>query len=81
MKEYKSFYKEVTGNEGGKCRYNKRLDTYGCGCAHDCSYCYANPCWISGACGTLWNRLWQVWPGSSARLQSWNREPLSAWAE
>lgn len=41
MKEYKSFYKEVTGNEGGKCRYNKRLDTYGCGCAHDCSYCYA----------------------------------------
>lgn len=24
MKEYKSFYKEVTGNEGGKCRYNKR---------------------------------------------------------
>lgn len=41
MKEYKSFYKEVTGNEGGKCRYNKRLDTYGCGCQHDCSYCYA----------------------------------------
>lgn len=41
MKEFKSFYKEVTGNEGGKCRYNKRLDTYGCGCAHDCSYCYA----------------------------------------
>lgn len=41
MKEYKSFYKEVSGNEGGKCRYNKRLDTYGCGCQHDCSYCYA----------------------------------------
>lgn len=41
MKEFKSFYKEVTGNEGGKCHYNKRLDTYGCGCAHDCSYCYA----------------------------------------
>lgn len=41
MKEFKSFYKEVTGNEGGKCQYNKRLDTYGCGCAHDCSYCYA----------------------------------------
>lgn len=29
MKEFKSFYKEVAGNEGGKCRYNKRLDTYG----------------------------------------------------
>lgn len=41
MKEFKSFYKEVTGNEGGKCHYNKRLDTYGCGCQHDCSYCYA----------------------------------------
>lgn len=41
MKEFKSFYKEVGGNEGGKCRYNTRLDTYGCGCQHDCSYCYA----------------------------------------
>ena len=41
MKEFKSFYKEVTGNEGSKCRYNTRLDTYGCGCQHDCSYCYA----------------------------------------
>ena len=41
MKEFKSFYKEVVGNEGGKCLYNKRLDTYGCGCQHDCSYCYA----------------------------------------
>lgn len=41
MKEFKSFYKEVKGNEGSKCQYNKRLDTYGCGCQHDCSYCYA----------------------------------------
>lgn len=41
MKEFKSFYKEVSGNEGGKCHYNTRLDTYGCGCSHDCSYCYA----------------------------------------
>lgn len=41
MKEFKSFFKEVTGNEGGKCHYNTRLDTYGCGCQHDCSYCYA----------------------------------------
>lgn len=41
MKEFKSFYKEVTGNEGNKCHYNTRLDTYGCGCQHDCSYCYA----------------------------------------
>ena len=40
-KEYKSFYKEVGGNEGTKCNYSTRLDTYGCGCAHDCKYCYA----------------------------------------
>ncbi len=41
MMEYKSFYKEVGGNEGEKCKYTARLDTYGCGCQHDCSYCYA----------------------------------------
>ena len=40
-KEYKSFYKQVKGNEGDKCRYSTRLDTYGCGCQHDCAYCYA----------------------------------------
>lgn len=31
----------MAGNEGEKCRYNIRLDTYGCGCQHNCSYCYA----------------------------------------
>lgn len=41
MKEFKSFYKTVTAAEGDRCRYNTRLDTYGCGCQHDCSYCYA----------------------------------------
>lgn len=41
LKEYKSFYKTVAGNEGTLCHYPTRLDTYGCGCAHDCSYCYA----------------------------------------
>ena len=40
-KEFRSFYKEVTGNEGSKCKYTTRLDTYGCGCQHDCKYCYA----------------------------------------
>lgn len=40
-KEFKSFFKEVKGNEGNKCHYSTRLDTYGCGCQHDCSYCYA----------------------------------------
>ena len=41
MKEFKSFYKTVGGGEGDKCKYPTRLDTYGCGCQHDCSYCYA----------------------------------------
>ena len=41
MREYKSFYKTVGGNEGNKCHYPTRLDTYGCGCAHNCEYCYA----------------------------------------
>lgn len=41
VKEFKSFYKTVGGNEGNKCHYPTRLDTYGCGCQHDCSYCYA----------------------------------------
>lgn len=42
MTEFKSFYKEVNDSgEGKRCHYPTRLDTYGCGCAHDCSYCYA----------------------------------------
>lgn len=41
MNEFKSFFKTVGGNEGNKCNYPTRLDTYGCGCQHDCSYCYA----------------------------------------
>jgi DNA repair photolyase len=40
-KEFKSFFKTVEGNEGNKCHYATRLDTYGCGCQHDCKYCYA----------------------------------------
>lgn len=41
MAEFKSFYKSLGGNEGDVCKYSVRLDTYGCGCAHDCAYCYA----------------------------------------
>ena len=40
-KRFKSFFTNVGGNEGTKCNYPTRLDTYGCGCSHDCSYCYA----------------------------------------
>lgn len=41
MNSFSLFYKEVEGNEGNKCNYTTRLDTYGCGCQHDCKYCYA----------------------------------------
>ena len=41
MKEFLSFYKTAGGNEGEKCHYSTRLDTYGCGCTHNCKYCYA----------------------------------------
>lgn len=41
MKDFKSVKKTVQGNEGDKCNYPTRLDTYGCGCQHDCKYCYA----------------------------------------
>ena len=40
-RKFKSIFTDVGGNEGNKCKYSIRLDTYGCGCAHDCSYCYA----------------------------------------
>ena len=40
-REFQSFYKKASGGEGQKCYYPNRLDTYGCGCEHDCKYCYA----------------------------------------
>ena len=41
MSEFVSFFKRVAGNEGDRCHYPTRLDTYGCGCQHNCGYCYA----------------------------------------
>lgn len=41
MKEANGTLKTVGGGEGAKCHYPTRLDTYVCGCQHDCSYCYA----------------------------------------
>ena len=52
MKEFKSICKTVGGGEGSKCHYPTRLDTYGCGCQHDCSYCYAKCLW---SFRSLWN--------------------------
>ena len=52
-KEFKSFFKNVGGNEGTKCKYPVRLDTYGCGCSHDCRYCYAIEKIAAGKCGEI----------------------------
>ena len=41
MEKFELKLKTVEGNEGNKCHYPSRLDTYGRGCSHDCSYCYA----------------------------------------
>lgn len=38
---FDNFFHEVTGNEGDLCKYPTRMDTYGCGCQHNCGYCYA----------------------------------------
>lgn len=40
--DFKSFYKSIDDRKFNTwCKYTKRIDTYGCGCQHDCSYCYA----------------------------------------
>lgn len=41
MREFGGFYKEVGGAEGTHCSYPTRFDVYGCGCEHNCNYCYA----------------------------------------
>jgi len=40
--EFKSHFANIDGRKFNTwCRYTTRIDTYGCGCQHDCSYCYA----------------------------------------
>ena len=42
MAKFKSFFKTVDSRKYNTwCKWTNRLDTYGCGCAHDCKYCYA----------------------------------------
>lgn len=40
-KEFKSPIKLPQGGETQRCFYPFKLDTYGCGCSHNCLYCYA----------------------------------------
>lgn len=39
--KYGAFFGIPQGIKGTKCTYPMRLDTYGCDCFHNCSYCYA----------------------------------------
>ncbi len=41
INEFKSPYKRLNRKVNTWCKYTTRLDTYGCGCQHDCKYCYA----------------------------------------
>lgn len=38
---FNSPYKKLNRKINTWCKYTTRLDTYGCGCQHDCQYCYA----------------------------------------
>jgi len=38
---FHSPYKQLDRKVNTWCKYTKRLDTYGCGCQHNCDYCYA----------------------------------------
>ena len=79
MKSFSLFYKKVEGSEGDKCKYPTRLDTYGCGCQHDCKYCYAKSLldfrglWNSekpvvGNMKDIRNAIRRISPGSVVRL-------------
>lgn len=76
---FKGQAKTVEGNEGDKCKYPTRLDTYGCGCQHDCKYCYAkslldfrglwkpeSPAIIDGK--AIINQVKKLHPGDIVRL-------------
>jgi len=40
--EFKNPYKNINNRKFNTwCKYTLRIDTYGCGCEHNCCYCYA----------------------------------------
>lgn len=78
--DFKSFFADAGGGEGERCNYTTRLDTYGCGCAHDCAYCYAKSLldfrglWHPEAPGVastdyISRKLKRVKPGTVLRLR------------
>lgn len=63
MGEFNSFYKSIEERKANTwCKYTKRLDTYGCGCQHDCSYCYSKSL-------LSFRGLWSAVEPSTAPLQ------------
>lgn len=67
MKDFKNVCKTVEGNEGDKCNYPTRLDTYEGGCQHDCSYCYAKSL-------LEFRKLWNVKQPSVANISDISRK-------
>ena len=42
METFNSCFKSISNRKYNTwCNYILRLDTYGCGCQHNCKYCYA----------------------------------------
>lgn len=42
MDYYNNFYSSIKHRKFNTwCKYTERLDTYGCGCEHNCKYCYS----------------------------------------
>lgn len=67
MEEYKSPLKTAGGQEGDTCHYPTRLDTYGKGCQHDCSYCYAKSL-------LSFRDLWNPTAPAAANIQTIKKE-------
>jgi DNA repair photolyase len=62
-KEFKSFLKLPGGGEINRCYYPLKLDTYGCGCQHNCLYCYAK--------SVLWFR--KLWDNENPSVADLNK--------
>jgi len=61
MKQFKSFYKEVGGNEGGKCNYPIRLDTYRVSVvAMTVNIAMLNPYWALEVYGIQKTQVWPI---------------------
>lgn len=60
---FNSPYKQLDRKINTWCKYTKRLDTYGCGCQHDCHYCYAKSL-------LSFRGFWNTTEPAEARLQT-----------